>query len=30
MHEPAKGIGDDDRDKVGVDALTEESSDGGE
>lgn len=30
MHDPVKGIGDDDRDKVGVIALTEESSDGGD
>lgn len=30
MQEPVRGIGEDDRDKVGVIALTEESSDGGD
>lgn len=30
MQEPAKGIGDADRDRLGVNSFTEESSDGGD
>lgn len=30
MHEPVNGIGEDDRDRVGVEILIEETSEGGD